>query len=259
VSFVAHQVLGVLARPLTDLVLLTLLALLARRRWLRLCCAAAWLAVLVLPVQQWAAAPLENRFVRPSPPAHVDGVVVLGGATNPIIAAERGIPALNGTAERMTEMASLARRYPDAKILFTGGYATLLPKSLSGGLTEADVAQRLMEQLGVPPERLLYEARARDTWENAVFSKALAHPAAGEVWLLVTSAIHMPRAVAVFRAAGWDIVPYPVAYETPNRFWLAALASLADKDRVLEDAGHEWAGLLTYRLEGRTRTLLPAP
>jgi uncharacterized SAM-binding protein YcdF (DUF218 family) len=255
--FVVHQVLGILARPLTDLVLITLLALVfARRlRWLRAICVLVWLAVLVLPVQQWAVLPLENRFPRPTPPEHVDGVVVLGGALDMFVSADRGIPSLNAAAERMTELVTLARRYPDAKIVFSGGYASLL----SGGMAEADVARQLLTQLGVPEGRVLFDSQARDTFDNAVFSKALAKPQPGETWLLVTSAVHMPRSVAIFRKAGWPVVPWPVAYETALDFWVAAFAALANKDQVLEDAGHEWSGLLVYWLEGRTDTLLPAP
>ncbi len=235
--------------------LLTVLALLVRRRWPRLICAAAWLALLVLPVQQWAALPLENRFPRPPPPAHVDGVVVLGGALEMFISADRGIPSLNREAERMTELVALARRWPDAKIVFSGGYSSLL----AGGMAEAEVARRLVEQLGVTPGRVLLESQARDTYENAVFSKTLANPSPGETWLLVTSAMHMPRSVAIFRKAGWSVLPWPVAYETPLGFSSAAMASLGKKDQVLEDAGHEWAGLLVYWMEGRTDALLPAP
>jgi uncharacterized SAM-binding protein YcdF (DUF218 family) len=254
-SFLAHQLLGILARPVTDLVLLTIVVLWFGRRWLRILCGVAWVALLVLPVQQWVALPLENRFPRPLAPEHVDGVMVLGGALEMFISAERGIPSLNVAAARMTELVALARRYPNAKVVFSGGYSSLI----GGGLAEADIARQLVEQLGLPPGRVLYESEAKDTYDNAVFSKALAKPQPGETWLLVTSAVHMPRSVAIFRKVGWPVIPWPVAYETPLSVEVAALDPLADKDRALEDAGHEWAGLLVYWLEGRTDTLLPTP
>jgi uncharacterized SAM-binding protein YcdF (DUF218 family) len=257
-SFWVHQVLGVFARPVTDLILATLVVLLVtmRWRWLRTACAALWIALLVLPVQQWAALPLEDRFPRPPPPAHVDGVVVLGGALEMFISADRHVPSLNAAAERMTELVALARQYPDARIVFTGGYASLL----SGGMAEAEVARQVVERLGVPPGRVLFESSARDTFDNATFSKALAHPQPGETWLLVTSALHMPRSVAIFRKAGWPILPWPVAYSTPLNFVAASLlTSVAQKAEVLDAAAHEWIGLLVYRLEGRTDTLLPSP
>jgi uncharacterized SAM-binding protein YcdF (DUF218 family) len=139
--------------------------------------------------------------------------------------------------------------------VFSGGEGTLLP----GGMPEAAAARALLERLGVPPGRVLLEDRSRDTWENAAFSRPIANPHPGETWLLVTSAMHMPRAVGVFRAAGWPVVAWPVGYETSVNVAVAALASLAGKDKVLEDAGHEWLGLVVYRLEGRTDRLLPSP
>jgi uncharacterized SAM-binding protein YcdF (DUF218 family) len=254
-GFVVPHLLHFLAQPLTDLALLTIGALLLRSRRLRWLCAIAWLGLLLLPVQQWAALPLENRFARPPPPAQVDGVIVLGGALRTFIAAERGIPALNGAAERMTELVALARRYPQARLVFSGGNASLLP----GGMTEAAVARQLFDELGVPADRVQYDDRARDTWENAVFARALAQPLPGETWLLVTSAIHMPRAMGMFRKAGWAVVPWPVGYETSMNFAVAALASLAEKALVLDNAGHEWAGLVLSRLEGHSDALLPGP
>ena len=257
-EFVAHHLLGVLARPVTDLVMATLLALLAmpRLRWLRSCCAIAWGALLLLPVQQWVALPLEDRFARPAPPAHVDGVVVLGGALRSVISAERGIPSFNAAAERMTELVALARRYPAAKIVFTGGDASLLP----GGMTEADIARQFVARSGVSADRMLFEEHARDTWENAIFARALAQPVAGETWLLVTSAMHMPRATGSFRSAGWPpMVPWPVAYENSRSFVQAALASLEEKAMVLDEAAHEWAGLLVARVEGHSPSLFPGP
>ena len=255
-AFVAHQLFGMLVHPVTDLALATIAALLAGRRlrWLRPLCALAWASLLLLPLQ-WMVLPLEDRFPRPSPPTHVDGVVVLGGALEMFVSADRGVPSLNAAAGRMTELVALARRYPDARIVFSGGYASLL----SGGMTEADVTRELVVAMGVPAQRLLLDSQARDTFENATYAKALAQPKPGEIWLLVTSAVHMPRSVGIFRKVGWDVVPWPVAYETPLRFAPAALVPLAGKAQVLDDAGHEWVGLLVYRLEGRTDSLFPAP
>ncbi len=71
-----------------------------------------------------------------------------------------------------------------------------------------------MIALGVPDDRMSFEDRSRDTWENAVFTKELVQPKPGERWLLVTSATHMPRSVGIFRKIGFDVIPYPVDYQT---------------------------------------------
>ena len=165
----------------------------------------------MLPLHVWVQMPLEDRFPRPDPPpARVDGIVVLGGAVEQDLTEARGIPALNGAAERMTEPVALMRRYPDARLVFTGGQGALL----HGGLTEADVARQLWTGMGVPPERMVFETASRNTHENAVLARALAKPRPGETWLLITSASHMPRSVGVFRQAGWTVVPWPVNYRT---------------------------------------------
>src|SRR5690606_36369683 len=92
------------------------------------------------------------------------------------------------------------------------------------GEGDAEAAPRLLVALGVEEDRLELEGRSRDTFENASFSKQIAAPQAGETWLLVTSAFHMPRAVGVFRKAGFPIVPWPVDYKTSGteRFGPAA-------------------------------------
>ena len=253
----------VLTRPSLLLLLAAVIGLLllwaGRRRsariWLTIG-VGGYLCVLVLPVDEWALAPLENRFPQvTAPPAHVDGIIVLGGAVRVGITEAHGIPALNSAAERMTEFVALARRYPDARLAFTGGNASLLP----GRLTEADVARMLFDELGVPPQRVVYENRSRNTWENAVYLKRLLGPRPGQTWLLVTTAADMPRAVGVFRRVGWDVLPWPVNYMTGSGTARLELGGLGEDLTQLDWAAHEWVGLLAYRLLGRTETLFPAP
>jgi uncharacterized SAM-binding protein YcdF (DUF218 family) len=213
-------------------------------------------AVLVLPLATWLTLPLEERFARPAPaPAQVDGIIILGGAVDQILTEARGIPALNGAAERMTEAVVLARRYPAARLVFTGGQASLL----YGGVTEADVARQLWSAMGLAAAQVTYEAAARNTHENAVLTQALMRPQPGEVWLLVTSAAHMPRSVGIFRRIGWPVVAWPVNYTTTRdpAFWWDS--PFAERLGHTEWALREWLGLVVYRLLGRTDSLLPAP
>jgi uncharacterized SAM-binding protein YcdF (DUF218 family) len=200
--------------------------------------------------------PLEQRFPKwdetRGAPA---GIVVLGGAVSPEVSAGRGEPALNEAAERMTAAAELARRYPQARIVFTGGSSRLF-----GGPDEARPALRLWENLGVPRERILVEARSRNTVENAAFSKELVQPKAEERWLLVTSAAHMPRSIGVFRKAGFDVEACPVDWRTAGEDdAFAFFASFAGGLARTDAAAHEWVGLLMYWFAGRTDELFPAP
>jgi uncharacterized SAM-binding protein YcdF (DUF218 family) len=201
--------------------------------------------------------PLEQRFPVPDlsgvPPT---GFVILGGALETRISAARGEASLNEAAERVTIVAELVRRFPRARFVFTGGVADLL--QLRSDVTEAAVARCLFESFGVLAERIVYEDRSRDTFENAVFTRSLVKPQPGETWVLVTSAHHMPRAIGSFRAAGFPVTAYPVDFRTAG--WSDALVPFYSASQGLRRADvalREWIGLVAYRLEGRTASLFP--
>ena len=223
-------------------------------RWLASAAGLVLLVIACLPISGWMIAVLEDRFPAPPPPRHVDGVIVLGGSVTPGVSEARGMPTVNDNADRLIAFARLARLYPDARLVFTGG-----GKPAQRGLaTEAELSGRILDGLGVPAGRVTYEDRSTSTYENAVFTRDLVHPGADETWLLVTSAWHMPRAVASFDAAGWPVVPYPVGYTTSGGLgWsigFEPVRHLAELRRAL----HEWGGLIVYRLRGQTHTLFPA-
>ena len=184
-----------------------------------------------------------------------DGIVVLGGAVTADIAAARKDVALNEAAERMTATVELARRYPNARIIFSGGDGSLV----YGG-NESDGALRLFERLGLAPGRVELEDQSRNTFENVLFSKRIAAPKPGERWLLVTSAYHVPRAVGMFRMAGFPVEPYPVDWRTRGveDTW-RPFPSLAEGLRRTDTAVREWAGLVIYWLSGRSSELFPGP
>ena len=126
--------------------------------------------VVVLPVGSWLEASLENRFPPPHElPAHVDGIIVLGGTIEPALTHLHGMPALNDSAERIVAFVGLARRYPDAKLVFTGGSASVLP----GETPEADIAKPLFADLGLDPARIIFERESRNTYENAIELRTL--------------------------------------------------------------------------------------
>jgi uncharacterized SAM-binding protein YcdF (DUF218 family) len=200
---------------------------------------------------------LEQRFppwdVSRGPP---DGIIILGGAILPDVSAARGVVKLNDAAERVTATVELARRYPNARILYSGGSAALV----SDQIPEAPFAVRELQALGVARDRITVEEQSRNTVENAVFSRLIADPKPAERWLLVTSAYHMPRAMGVFRAAGFPVEAYPVDWHTRGPQDLFGLSSALSAGLGRTDvAVHEWVGLVTYRLTGKTTELLPAP
>jgi len=228
--------------------------------------AGRWLAVLgvvligiagLSPFGNALILPLEQRFPawdasRGAP----DGIVVLGGAIGPAMSAARGEPSLNESAERMTAVADLARRYPTARILFSGGDGSLMADSSP----ETKYALPLFESFGIPGKRIELEGRSRNTAENAAFSKAMADPKPGARWLLVTSAHHMPRSVGCFRRAGFAVEPYPVDWRTRGTVDLTTpFGGLAAGLARTDVAAREWVGLLAYWITGRTSELLPGP
>ncbi len=262
--FVASKIFGFLTLPSNLLFTLALVGiLLMATRYARLGRVLLIGAVLLLtafglgPVGNWLIYPLEQRFPkwdhsRGAP----DGIIILGGTVGPENSAARGEPALNESAERLTAVADLARRYPKVPVVFTGGNASLLQI----GHTEAQFVRGLLESFGIAPERIRLEDRSRTTAENAILTMALVNPKPGERWLLVTSAHHMPRSVGVFRAANFPVEPYPVDWRTAGPDDLYALFSTFPSGLGRADAAmHEWAGLLAYWLTGRTAELFPGP
>ncbi|HWV42480.1 YdcF family protein [Pseudorhodoplanes sp.] len=199
---------------------------------------------------------LEERFPKWDARGRApDGIIVLGGAVSPDVSAARKEIALNEAAERMTVVAKLARDYPSARIVFTGGSGRLWQ-----GATEAEAVPALFESFGIPASRIVLEDRARTTAENASYTKALVQPKPNERWLLVTSAHHMPRSIGVFRAAGFPVEAYPVDFRTRGAADLVGpFGSLAGGLARTDAALHEWAGLLVYWLTGRTAELIPGP
>lgn len=216
---------------------------------------AVMLALAVFPWSDWLLRPLETRFPEQTQlPSHVDGIMVLGGSVNPVRSQERGRPVISNAPERLTALVELSRRYPAARVVFTGGSGNFARQDVK----EAHYTAALLTNLGVPEGRVLYEDQSRNTRENAEFTKPLAAPKDGETWLLVTSARHMPRSVGAFRAAGWKVIPYPVDYQTsaaPSGWGFR----LGGNSAVLRTAFHEWAGLLYYRLRGWSDSWYPAP
>lgn len=212
-----------------------------------------FLAVATLPIGSWMLQPLEDRFpMAATLPPRVGGIIVLGGVVGPVLTADRGTLAVGDAIERLTEFAALARRYPEARLIFTGGTGSLTRQDIK----EADVIGPIWRQIGLEDGRIEYENRSRNTYENAVLSFPLAGP--DETWILVTSAFHMPRAVGCFRKVGWKILPYPVDYKT-GKLVVVDSFDVAGHLSGLEAAVREWLGLVFYRLTGRTDSLFPGP
>ena len=212
------------------------------------------LVLAFFPVGEWLLLPLETRFdAQPALPDDVDGIIVLGGATDPLRSAIWQQPQLNESADRVTNMLALGQRYTEAVVIFSGGTGSLAHPELR----EAYLMPVLINDLGFAPDRFLFEAESRNTEENVRFSMDLASPQPGETWVLITSAFHMPRAIGVFCARDWPVVPWPVDYRTHPGYLLKPRLRLSDNLASLRLAIREWTGIVVYRATGRSASSLP--
>ena len=201
--------------------------------------------------------PLEARF-----PVFVDdgrpvaGIVVIGGTFDTEATNVHGRMALNETGERLIALGDLARRYPSAKVVYAGGGSEFTPDTTP----EATLVENTIGELGLPRDRVIYERRSLNTFQNAVYAKEMANPKPRERWLVVTSAFHMPRTMGVFRKAGFAVVAYPVDYRTAGAAsLLRPFGFVGEGLRRTDIAAKEWMGLGVYYFSGRTDALFPAP
>lgn len=258
--FVLAKLFDLLMRPLNLLTLVLALGVILlwtrRASWGRRLVTAVLVAmgvIVLLPWQGWLLTPLEDRFPQPVLPSRVDGIIALGGGVDALISAGRGQTATNEAGERLTALAVLARRYPLARIVYSSGSNSLLWPEVK----EAPAARNLLVDLGLDERRIIIEQNSRTTRDNALFCQEILQPKPGEVWLVVTSAVHMPRAMGAFRAIGWPVIAYPVDYLTPGpSFPVTATTPTLGR---LEAALHEWIGLAYYRWRGWSDDWFPAP
>lgn len=260
--FFASDLLWALLCPSNVLLLMVFLGFLLGFRWRTAARRLVGLALVgmvlpaLVPVTDLLAVPLETRLFAPNPmPERVDGVIVLGGGVDWWVSQGWGQLNTNGAGERIIAGGTLAERYPEAQLVFTGLYDNLIReefnaertgKTLFGGPTFAD---RDIRFYGIP----------RSTYEEALYTTDKLEPQPGETWLLVTSAWHMPRAYLTFQAQGWTLIPYPVDYQSQGRVELDPTLDIVGRLHELDKIAREWGALFVYNRLGRTETLLPEP
>jgi uncharacterized SAM-binding protein YcdF (DUF218 family) len=255
--FIASKTLGMIARVETWALILMALALIGLWRGRRRLAGTALtvlftgtLALTLFPLGDLLLRPLEAQHPARPDLARVDGIIVLGGAETAGAYRLWGGPQLNEAGERLIEGAMLAHRFPDARLVFTGGSATV---GRSEDTTDpSEMVREMWVGLGIAPDRILLEQNSRNTAENANLTRGLVQPEPGEVWVLVTSAFHMPRAHETFVRQGWEgVVAWPVDFRSGD---LAGLRGIWRLDRNLLGinlALKEYLGSLVYRLTGK--------
>ncbi len=201
--------------------------------------------------------PLENRFQ--SQPAavrasEIAGVIILGGFEDIHVDGGRGSLSLNEAGERLTEGLRLARSIPSAKVVFTSNVA-----DAGDGENFVRNLREFMADEGISPDRIVIESHARNTYENASLTYEVLKPTEHQLWALVTSAFHMPRAVGTFRQRGFHVIAYPVDYRTRDIFDVLPFNRLGAGLESLDLVVREWVGLAAYWITGKSDALFPKP
>ena len=218
--FYLSKIFWFLIQPLNLAIFLLAFSLLvAWFGWRKLGGFTALLSFLILALSAWTSLgalmlnPLEERFQRPPAPGKVAGIIVLGGGFEGAINLARGGYDINSGGDRFIEAAVLARRYPEAKIVVSGGIGTLVLE----GEGDADTAPKLFEALGIPAEPPDPRNRVAQHLRECREHQEAGHARPDETWLLVTSAFHMPRSMGLFRKAAFPVQPWPVDYRTSGK------------------------------------------
>jgi uncharacterized SAM-binding protein YcdF (DUF218 family) len=202
----------------------------------------------LFPVGSWLLYPLESRY-SPNPELQqVDGIIALSGALDPMQTELWDQVMVGGAAERNFAFMRLAREFPKAKLVYTGGASSMVNQNYKA----ADVAKRLFKEQGLDLSRIIFERESRNTWENGLFTKRLVIPKEGERWVLITTAWHMPRSVDVFCKLGWDVIPYPVDFQTTPGYLFTMNWSFAGHLAGLVTAVRAWVGQIAYQLTGKS-------
>lgn len=220
-EFIIAKIFWLLVAPANLIGMCLFLTVVSRLcRWWRgedLFLASAFLLLLtfgIMPVGPSLLAGLESRYQRPTElPTKIAGVIVLGGAFDTYLSGIHGVTVLNDGVERVLDGVALARYYPGAPLVFSGGNGRITHRER----TEAMDAARFMKAYPDLAKRVRYEDQSRNTQQNAQMTLAMLKPdsARKEKWVLVTSAYHMPRAVEIFKEAGWPpMILWPTDYRT---------------------------------------------
>ncbi|RPE81660.1 YdcF family protein [Vulcaniibacterium tengchongense] len=249
-SFLQEFLVGLTYPPALSFWLLACAALAALLHWRRLgalmlAVALGWSGLWSLPsASDWLRGLLESRYpvVDEAELPRADAIVVLGGG------ARYGWldrPDVRPEQLRSSRLAAGARAWLAGRapiVILSGGG--------EGGITEARRMAAAIARLGVPESALVLEERSRDTRDNARYTAELAEQHGVHRVLLVTSALHMPRASLLFRQAGIEAIPVPVPERATRASWrerwLPSRSALWRSGRALK----ELAGLAAVHLAG---------
>ncbi len=251
--FILSKIFWAFAQPANLLLLLLVIAAVLLCKWPRagriftIMLVVGATLVGILPIGEYLLRGLENKYPVPILPERVDGIICLAGFVWTEGSVAHNQIQVTDKADRLVEFIELAHKYPNAKLVFTGGSGDPLLQ----GSRESDWVRQAWTDMGLDPARVIWERDSRNTYENVVNSKVVVHPQPGENWVLITSAVHMPRSVAIFNHEGWRVIPYPVDYITTNRPLWQFDFSVSGNLWLLTEALKEIIGMKAYEATGK--------
>ncbi len=209
------------------------------------------LAVLIIglfPVGEWLLYPLESKYRENPDLGDVDGIVVLSGAISPSRSFIWKQTILNNAAERIITSVVLSKKYPDAKLVFTGGSGSMIDKQHK----HADAAKVFYQQQGLDTSKIIFESESRNTYENIILTKKLVKPKENEHWVVITTGWHMPRSMGIFCKAEWKVTPYPVDFRSKPESLFRIDWGFAGHLSNLTTGVKEWIGYISYSFTGKS-------
>jgi uncharacterized SAM-binding protein YcdF (DUF218 family) len=250
--FFFGKIAWLIAQPLSLAFIFTVLALsFVWFRWKRTALLCSLLAISIMFVTlftstgAWALQKLEARYVRGELPAQLSCVIVLGGAIDLEASAGRGSIEMNQSADRFIEAARIAHMHPETRIVVSGGDGSFSARYKG----DAELAGNFFESMGLLKDRILAEKTSRNTAENVENIKALLSENGLSNCLLITSAYHMPRSVALFEKAGVSVQPWPVDYRTSGQVaWKIDFTQPTLNAQLTSTAMREWIALFSRGL-----------
>ena len=214
-----------------------------------------FILIVFLPTGTYMLWKLESKYPKPKIMNNkIDGILILGAGIDEFKTYQHQQVILNDRIERITESAKLIKKFPNAKIIFSGGNGTFSKPKIEA----SELAKNFYKQMGVKTDKIIFENKSRNTYENLVFSKSFINNTKEEKWLLVTSAYHMKRAISVAKKLNLDFIPYPVDFMLNKnfnwKFWYHKIYFLNNmKDFQL--ASHEYIGLFAYYLTKKSNIM----
>tara|TARA_Y100000768_G_scaffold381399_1_gene359988 strand:- start:122 stop:907 length:786 start_codon:yes stop_codon:yes gene_type:complete len=260
-SFYIAKIFWIIINPFNLLIFFTTISLISYilnlkiRKFLLALLLICFSIFCILPTGSYLIYKLEKNFHNYSDLSkieNIDGIIIMGGSTNPYLSSIYNQIHFNDSAERLLEAKRIIIKFPKAKVIFSGGSGNLLKNKYHESLD----AKIFLDQNNIDTSNIFFENNSRNTYENIIMSEKLANRDFNENWLIISSAYHLSRSINVAENIGWKLIPYPTDFQLPKKFRINFSLNFYSNLSLIQLALHEWIGIYYYYLTGRTAKIL---